>query len=306
TGVEAPGIGYAPPAIIAAQEAGRIRGVDVALHQQVFEGDIVARVDSSLVEAELRVAEAELLASREQTATEVANEARRFAEGREGAALERARAEARLAEARAQESAAIQQLDLARGLAERGAGAAQEVIRLEQQLTIARSQVSAWGRAVAEASRAGVDAGVREQALPAGEGWAVVAAARRVDLLEKRVAESDLTSPLEGQVTWIHRRPGDTVQAGEPVLEVQQASTDQVVAWLAPSQLPALTVGGSAGVVRSDGAWVAGRLVSIGAGPRALPDMLWHNAAQPEWGVPVRVQLEGGQVVPGEALTVRL
>ena len=52
SGVEADGVGFAPPVQVAPYEAGRLLAIDVELHSPVRAGDVVARIDPVLVEAE--------------------------------------------------------------------------------------------------------------------------------------------------------------------------------------------------------------------------------------------------------------
>ncbi len=305
-GVEAPALGHAPSAVIAVAESGRVVAIDVGLHQQVQAGDVVAKLDDEPLQAALQVAQAELLVAQEEAAISASNEARRFAEGREDAALDRARAMASLAEARANLAATKERLAIAESLVADGAGAAGEVLRLRQARDLARAQVEAWSVAVAEADAADQAASLRATDRPSTSQWQVVAATRRVEALELRVERSTLRAPRDGQVRWVHRSPGDIVSPGEPILEIQPEETDEVMAWLRPGQAGALQAGAAAQVIRTNGALLKGRLVSMGASPRQLPKRLWHNPAQPEWGVPARVRLEGGTVTPDESLVVRL
>jgi multidrug resistance efflux pump len=135
--------------------------------------------------------------------------------------------------------------------------------------------------------------------------WAVVAASRRLEQVEGRIARQALRAGLDGQVTWIHRNAGEVVPAGEPIVEIRPMATREVVAFLAPNEVRGLTAGDRASVRRATGQVVGGELVSVGSGPQLLPEGLWHLPQLPEYGVPVRLRLDA-DVAPDEPVTVRL
>ena len=116
----------------------------------------------------------------------------------------------------------------------------------------------------------------------------------------------DLSAGIDGQVTAIHRSPGEVLRAGETVMEITRSGTSEVVAWIPATATPGLLAGQSAHVVRSTGQVLPAELVSVGGGPQPIPRQLWYNPAAPEWGIPVRLQVSGGQIGASEPVTVRL
>ena len=304
--IEARGIGYAQPAVVASLEFGRLDGLDVVLHQNVRVGEIVARLHLDSLTEERRIAEADLLAVQQQLAADVATESRRFAEGWEDASLLEARASTALAEARARKEGLDVQLDIAEMLLDQGASSKLEVIALRQEVGVVDAQIAGWASSLARANAATNAAEERVAERERGEPWVVVAATRRLEAIEARISRAYLSSPIDGQVSWVYRKAGDPLMAGEAVLEVRQQTTDEVIAWLPESDARRVEVGDSGAVIRTDGTRLAGELESIGASPRRLPARLWTNPAMAEWGVPVRVRVADGVVAPDEQIRLIL
>ena len=89
-------------------------------------------------------------------------------------------------------------------------------------------------------------------------------------------------------------------------MEIRQRGTSEVVAWLPYAAANGLIAGSRAHVVRVSGEILKGNLLSVGSGPQQMPAQLWNNPAYPEWGLPVRIKLTGGEVGASEPVTVRL
>ncbi len=304
--VQARGVGFAPRLVISADEVGRLARVEVALHDEVRAGMVVARLDSSSLVAEREVLNAELLMEQEAQALAVAGEARRMAEGVEGALLDRARVSAALQEDRASRVALMRDLETERGLAARGATSAQAVRDLERDLAVLDAGIAAREQLLTMASQAADAALGGREVNPRENAWAIVAASRRLEAVEQRIAKMDLKAGIDGQVTWIYAAPGEVVSPGTPIMEVTYTGTSEVVAWVSAGDAAGLEAGEGATVTRDSGQTLSGRLQSVGSGPRELPVALWADPGWPEYGVPVRIQLDDGEVAPDEALTVRL
>ena len=303
---EARGIGFAAPVLVSSLETGRLQALDVELHDTVNASQVLARIDPGLLEAERDVISAELLAVQAEQAADAANNARRFAEGVEGSMVDSAKLRAALEEDRALAASLNERIGIERGLASTGASSTQQVRQLERELEVVQARMAASQSAWAAASKASSNAQERSDGLPVTNEWNVVAAARTLDLVEKRIARLQLSAGIEGQVTAIFRNPGEVVASGEPVLQVTQTGTDEVLAWLPSAAAGSVLGGRKAHVVRSTGEVLAGQLISVGSGPQQIPAMLWTNPASPEWGLPVRIHLSGAQVGAQEAVTVRI
>jgi multidrug resistance efflux pump len=304
-GVEGVGYGFAPPVEVAALETGRVLELPVALHDRVEAEEVVARMDPTPLEAEREMASANLLAVEQEQARTAMTEARRFAEGVETTLVDRARLAAELSEDQATLEALRERLALEEQLAATGASSSQAVEEWKRQMRVVEARMGANRRAVALASSAAEGAQARQGSLPTANDWAVVAASRELDWIETRIADYALRAGVNGEVSWVYRRPGDVVAAGDPILQVRPTSTSEIVAFVAPSEAIKLQAGDDASVRRATGQVIQGELVSVGAGPVVMPVQLWRMPSWPEYGVPIRVKVDVA-VGPDEAVTVHL
>ncbi len=303
---EGRGIGYAAHVEISATESGRLTELRVELHQQVVATDIVARLDRTRLELQREVLSAELLATENDESSRVASEVRRFAQGLEDIALDRARLRVTLEEDLAQLTGVSQLLETERTLLNTGASSKLKVQNLEREANTLQARISAQRDALATAENALDAARGRALGAPTTNDWTLVAATRRLESLDSRLAQLDLPAGLDGQVTWIYKQPGEMVQAGDPIVRVSHIDTSEVLAWISTASVSGLTPGVDATVIRASGELLRGSVLSVGASPLELPAALRTNPAAPEWGVPVRIRLSEGRVAPDEPVQVRI
>jgi len=307
SGVEAIGVGFAPPVQVAPIEPGRLLTVDVALHDVVSATDIVASIDPVLVTAERDLASAVLLATQDQLGIELATESRRFAESAEGTMLTRAELSSSIREDEAALSALKERLAIEQNLVARGATAGLMADDVKWQIDVVQARLDANRRSLAVANRMATNAEARNLSAPGLNQWEAVAAVRALDLVERRLEQYQLPAGIDGHVTQIWVAPGTMVSEGLPILEVRSIATREVVAYVRPSEVHRLVPGETATVWRSSGERLAGTLLSVGGSPAAYPLSLWPYPNEPQYGVPVRIELRGdGRVAPDEPVTVRL
>lgn len=307
-GVQVQGIAQARTVHVAALETGRLAELPVALHDPVDAGTVVARLEARSVEEERRIAAAELLALQEELASDAVDRSRRFADSREEAALDAAEARVALAEDQASLGTLKEQLRIERALLADGATSESSVQAIEWQIGVVQARIAAE-RSTLEAAR-NLAAGTADRldaATTPADGWRVTAAARRLEALEGRLARLELRSTLSGTVSWVHHQPGDVVRQGDPILDVSEAGTREVVGYLPAALADRAVVGSKARVVRASGQALQAEVRSVGATLRPVPTLIQRNPAVPEWGVPVRVELMSEAVLrPDEPVTVRL
>ncbi|MCB9673983.1 MAG: hypothetical protein H6737_02645 [Alphaproteobacteria bacterium] len=271
------GLGRAVVIEVSALEEGRLASLEVDLHDMVGAGQVVARIDPRPLELLREVEAAELLSLAGPSPEDLQTE------------LKEARRRSKRIEKRAELAAVQASLARLRELLADGAASQAEIDGLE----------SRRARLVADLA---AEPGEEDEA---PSTWSVVAAAKRLDALDARIEAFQLRSTLGGQVTAVHRRPGEVVRRGEPVLQVRQAQTDEVIAWVPAGA--AVGSGTPMTVVRADGTELSGAVVSVGAGPTLLPERTWRDPRRQEWGVAIRLRLaEGEAVLPDEPVVVRL
>jgi multidrug resistance efflux pump len=177
---------------------------------------------------------------------------------------------------------------------------------LAWQKQVVEARLAANREALRLANEAVANSERRNESAPGLNQWEVVAAARAVELIERRLGEYELRAGIDGHVTMIYAQPGSMVSEAVPVLEIRSLATRVVMAYLRPGHHPELEVGQDIGVVRSSGQRLAGRLVSVGGSPQTLPMSLWMAPRDPEYGLPIRVELLDGEVAPDEPVRVLL
>ena len=193
---------------IAARQPGRIQSIEVREGELVRSGQVLVRMDTDSLQAQLRQAEARMRQAEDAVGTARSQLAQRESEKAAAQALvvqrqtELAAAQRRaqrFAELRRQAFISQQQLDDQTEVVDRTAAA----------LTAAEAQVAASDAAIAAA---------RNQIR--GSASAVEAARAEADRIRTDIEDSLLKSPRDGRVQLIVARPGEVVGAGGRVLNL--------------------------------------------------------------------------------------
>ena len=117
-----------------------------------------------------------------------------------------------------------------------------------------------------------------------------------------------LRAPLDGKVSTIFYRTGETVLAGTPVLAVASPDSQRVLAYLPERSLRDVQVGAIAEVHsrRIGGPAARGKVLRVGSRIEDMPIALWRNPMTAERGLSILVgDLPTGRFYPGEALDLR-
>jgi hypothetical protein len=140
---------------------------------------------------------------------------------------------------------------------------------------------------------------------------AVAVQEQELKLLEAQLAPVSLTAPIDAVVSIVHRRGGENVLAGEPIVTLSALRGDRVVAFLRqPLNLEPTT--NTLVEVRSrslERAIGQGRVVAVGTQmepilPQLLPGR--SNPNVPEYGLPILVSLPPEVPArPGEIVDLR-
>ncbi|MBA2321921.1 MAG: HlyD family efflux transporter periplasmic adaptor subunit [Deltaproteobacteria bacterium] len=306
TGAEARGIGFAPPRMVSPPEPGILKTVNVNLHQMVTEDTLVAEIDPTPLLEEQAVLQAQLLAVQQDASDLVRSTGRQFAQSVEGTQIARAQVLTALRTDEALARTLRERVQRERAIAESGAGAAMTADDLDRELQVVQARIDAARAQLAVADRAAKAAEQRATEAPAPNEWQVVAAGRLLEQVEGRIRRLGLQANIQGQVSAIFLRPGDYATPGIPVLQVSAVSTLEVVGFVSASRIGTFAPGDPAKVVRASGQVLKGHVESVGSGPQLLPELLWVDPQASEWGVPVKIVLEGNEVGPNEPVTVRL
>ncbi|MBU0966656.1 MAG: HlyD family efflux transporter periplasmic adaptor subunit [Proteobacteria bacterium] len=197
---------------IAAKIAGRIKAILVSEGDFVTSGQIVARMDTEVLDAQLREAEANLRKAQSAVETMQNQTAQRQSE--------KAAASALVAQREAESAVAKKRLARLEPLAQTGAIAAQDLDDIQAQVLSAQAMVRGAKAQMAAAGAA--IATVKSQEI---EALSVVEAARATIVrLQADIDDSALKATRDGRVQYRIAQPGEVVGAGGKVLNLLDLS----------------------------------------------------------------------------------
>ncbi|MCU0963379.1 MAG: HlyD family secretion protein [Pirellulaceae bacterium] len=129
----------------------------------------------------------------------------------------------------------------------------------------------------------------------------------RVREVQLEIENLESRAPLAGTVVAVHRYPGQSVRAGDPILTIASEQARYIVSYVPQERGAPPTVGWGVKVrPRTVGSQSRESVVeSVGPQIELIPVHQRRNPQVPEWGLPVRVLLpEGLEVRPGELIDV--
>ena len=136
-----------------------------------------------------------------------------------------------------------------------------------------------------------------------------------IESKQEELADADLKieslqirSPISGTVTHVHLRPGQSAQAGNPILEISADRSVAIVAYLRQEQQlinPTRGMPVQVHLNRRPAQTVMGQVETVGGQVESVPNRQLRDQKVPEWGLPVRVAVPEGVVLkPGEIVTL--
>jgi len=222
---------------VASRSAGRVKEIRVAEGEFVKAGQVVAVIDTEVLDAQRRQAEAQT----QQAVSSVAT-ARSVLAQRES---DKAAAQALVAQREVELGAARTQLKRTMALAEKGFVSPQAVDddrtkaeSAQAAVAVARAQVAAAGAATASA---------RSQI--AGAQSSTEAAKANVEKIQADVDDTLLKAPRDGRVQYRVAQPGEVVAAGGRVLNLIDLSDVYMTFFLPTAQAGRLAVGAETRIV---------------------------------------------------------
>lgn len=197
---------------VAARTAGRLQEIPVREGEFVKAGQVVAVMDTEVLEAQRRQAEAQLQQGHTGVATARSQLAQRESE--------KAAAQATVSQREVELNAARQQLSRSMTLADKGFVSAQAVDDVKARVDSAQAVVRAARAQVAAAEAAIASA----QSQVAGAQSSAVAAQANIERIQADIDDSTLKAPRDGRVQYLVARPGEVVAAGGRVLNLLDLS----------------------------------------------------------------------------------
>lgn len=277
------------------QLAGRILAIEVDEGDEVTEGQLLARLDTRELEANLEAARAQRAAAEARLDEMLA--------GARPQEVASAQAAERSAAQRAQ--TARRDLERARTLFEGGAISRQALDQAETALEVAEATHDQ-----ARESLELVREGPRTETIQAQRAQ-VSQAAARVDHAEAMLANAVVEAPFGGLVTVRHREPGETVGPGAPVVTLLDRNHRWVRIYVREDRIGRLQIGMPASISsdsypdRSYG----GEVVFIGSEAEFTPRNVQTEEERTRLVYPVKVRItgdDGFELKPGIPADVTL
>lgn len=306
------GFAQGVPQAVSAPEAARITAVHVAIGSDVEPGQLVASLDTSVIDAEIAIAQAERARLEASLRSEQSSLGRRLDVDRD--ALEREVAKEREEEKRVAAEASALQVEIARvsKLVEQHQAVASDLAQMKfrhaqlqsvlaekpRTIGILSKQLAAAGQRRHEA----VDPSAAEKRIDAE----VLVVQRKIELLEKRRASYLLRATQKGKVAAVDKQPGETANAGDAVVKLV-ATTNRVSVCVPEGRALGVRQGETARlwVHGQRGAPLTGKTVALGAIVSELPSRCWPSPTVRTWGREAIVELDANlDVVAGEGFTV--
>ena len=222
---------------IAALAGGRIASITVEEGEIVHPGDVLVKMDTVLLEAQKRQAEAAL--DRAQVGIDTAQSLVLQAEAQKSAAealVAQAEAGARLAAAEVERSRSLAQTNII----------SQRVLDTD----LAQNDEAKAAVAAAKANLAAADAGVGSAKAQVIDARAAVDAAQaQIDYVEAQIEDATLLSPRDGRIQYLVAREGEEVAAGARILSLVDLTDIYMTFFLPTAQAGRVEVGAEARLV---------------------------------------------------------
>lgn len=284
-------------------ESGRVGTIAAVPGRQVAAGEVLATVEVPGLTSELAAADAEIQAETGSLALEGADRGRKFAKDQDAAYAAVTAARVSLDRERAELEAAT--ADLARATAPGLALSAQSIADLHTRVDTLTASVRARQTELSALESAYGAARARNAAAngEASSARLDVLRARR-EALAARIDALTLRATAAGVVIGTVPVPGEWVTAGLPVVTVQEPTTNEAVIYLDVARAAGVSPGVTVEVRPTSGPARSAVVQAVGPGVERLPPQQARDPSIPEYGVPVRVSVSDGPLVPGESLSI--
>ncbi|CAN98009.1 hypothetical protein predicted by Glimmer/Critica [Sorangium cellulosum So ce56] len=309
--------GYAEalPEVLSPVETARVASIEVTVGEEVEAGQIIATLDTSVIDAEIAVAKAEKTQVEADLNMELALLEQELDTNRE--TVERHLAVHREEQRRAAAEAKVLDSEISRmkQLVENRQAVLEDLTKLDlahatvtaiasekpRTLSVLTEQLKATER-----RRNGLRD--RTSGLAAKLDADVRVATENIAMLEQRRASYVLRAANAGRVISIDRQPGDVVPAGMPLVQLLSARTGARAIACVPERFALGVSDGDAAelYVRGQlGDAIPGTVIAVGPLVSQLPPRCWLTPELPAWGRVVTISLDAPMaLVPGQAFDI--
>lgn len=330
--IDAPAHVLAEEFRLAPIETGRLVEVMVSAGQRVRQGQLLARMDTSILEREIAVAEARLKqVGAEGDASMAAIEAdgyqteRSFQTDAAGLATQLETARASFSMQNAELAHMSDEIARQRQLVREGLTRADRLEDLELRRKTLADAAAQWPERIATLASRHQEAVTRLEQWRSGHRVSLAPASRETRLrplrdrvneqlealrvLRARFSHARLTAPADGEVVSVLARTGDVVRPDTPFVILNGSGPRYLVAYVGEQEGKRLRPGADAVLTRRtpDAAQFSTRIIRVADAVVQVPQRFWIVPTLAQWGREVTLALpEAAQLDPGEALTARL
>jgi len=310
---------------IAPLQLGRIVSVGVESGQPVRAGQVVAMLDASTIDNEIMILEAERTEieariTAEKTAVERdhRNDARRLDNDVEQLRLALTKEEEAFFRAKAEMTALEEERRRLRQLVSDHFATTDDLARLDVRYAAIEKEVQDKPRTI-RLLREQLRSAERRRDVGAGDsdivGVAVQPLVLQLEVIEKRLERLHqdrlslaLRAPADGNVTIVHKRSGEVIAEGEPVVSVECTPGAQIVACLPEAEALSVDTGDRARLwsLQSRGSKeLSGKVIALSPRVEELPVRCRRTPTQPEWGRNAVILLDDPvDLIPGQPFDV--
>jgi multidrug resistance efflux pump len=141
---------------------------------------------------------------------------------------------------------------------------------------------------------------------------AVLVEERQLGLIEAQLAPITLSAPIDGFISSVHRRAGEAIAPGDPIVTISQGNSDRIVAFVRQPLMMDVTTNKQIEVRTRGGSKATGigQVLAVGTQMEPIHSQLLPNRGQgnanPEYGLPILVSIPAGmRLYGGEVVDLR-
>lgn len=117
-----------------------------------------------------------------------------------------------------------------------------------------------------------------------------------------------MISPIDGVVTRIFKKEGETVVKGEVLMEIHQTAPESIVVYTDETKLFNVEQGRQVRIFKGGTTQKIGisQVAKVGESMQLMEERLWADPQRPQWGKPIIIEIpQGLNLIPGEFVGVK-
>ena len=303
---------------VASLEAARVASIHVKVGDRVVAGDVIAQLDTSIIDAENAVQKERIVRARREAQLEQLTLERQFSIALQDAEQALREAELELRLSTVEHEALTQEIGRLEPLLEKRLVSAESLAAKKARESVLQETIQLMPDHI-EALRADVDrarsqktsALARMNELGGDATSTAEAQGEALNLLRIRRESYTLRAQQDGVVAQIDRQPGDVVEPGGTIASLLIQGPIRVVGFLPESDLSAVAVGTPANIYPTvslrDTGVIPGHVVQVSPAVYSLPERASPIRGQVVRGRRVVLELDrAANLIPGETVSIEI